>query len=86
MLARMVVRTHRKLRFAGDSPLEESGFEPLVPLRDSSRRSSTASTGRLAMRLCRLVSRAREKRGGVVGTKRRPGLLAFLALSNPLLR
>jgi hypothetical protein len=28
----MVVRTHRKLRFAGDSPLEGTGFEPLVPL------------------------------------------------------
>jgi ATP-binding cassette, subfamily B, bacterial len=30
-VARMVVRTHRKLRFAGDSPLERDGFEPSVP-------------------------------------------------------
>jgi hypothetical protein len=27
-VARMVVRTHRKLRFAGDSPQEGDGFEP----------------------------------------------------------
>src|ERR1700730_3343146 len=27
----MVVRTHRKLRFAGDSPQEGDGFEPSVP-------------------------------------------------------
>src|SRR5580704_7497469 len=30
-VARKVVRTHRKLRFAGDSPLEQSGFELPVP-------------------------------------------------------
>jgi hypothetical protein len=28
-VVRMVVRTHRKLRFAGDSPQEQTGFEPV---------------------------------------------------------
>jgi hypothetical protein len=30
-----LVRTHRKLRFSGDSPLEGTGFELLVPRREA---------------------------------------------------
>jgi hypothetical protein len=49
-VARMPVRTHRKLRFAGDSPQEGSGFELLVPLGHLPQTRPSTSPGRVIHR------------------------------------
>ena len=56
-VARMVVRTHRKLRFAGDSPLEEAvSSEPVSEAKFPASWENTGNFVRLGLRV-RLLDR-----------------------------